>query len=153
MRYRDLIDDEEFVCERDKLKDKILLLREELKSTEGRADKWNQLTEDAFNFATYARHNFANGSLQEKREILSSLGSNPTLKDGKLSITAFEWFQKIKTGYEPLEKQYLRLEPHLNHMNKRQKASFEALSTQWWRWRESNPRAKVFSKLLVEGLS
>ncbi len=41
---------------------------------------------------------------------------------------------------------YLRLEPQKNHMNKAQKDAFASLRTEWWRWAESNRRAKDFLK-------
>ncbi len=53
-----------------------------------------------FNFAETAKYRFENGTSEEKRKILSSLGSNLYLKDGKLCVDIekpllFNW-RKIK---------------------------------------------------------
>ena len=103
MRYRDLIDDEAFIRERDLLQGKIARLKEELRDTEARAEKWLELTEQTFHFATYARKEFQMGDLNKKREILMALGQNLTLKGGKLFIQANEWLQPIKEGYPVLQ--------------------------------------------------
>ena len=49
-------------------------------------DDWLDNAETVFDFAEKARERFENGSLEVKRSILSSLGSNLLLKDGKLAI-------------------------------------------------------------------
>ncbi len=54
MRYRELIDDEAFIKERDVLKSKIAQLKNDLRETESRAEKWIELTERTFHFATYS---------------------------------------------------------------------------------------------------
>jgi len=58
MRYRQLIDDEVFIKEKTTLQNKITQLKESLRGTETRAEKWLELTEKTFNFATYARQAF-----------------------------------------------------------------------------------------------
>ncbi|MEI6238736.1 MAG: hypothetical protein WCP15_04375 [bacterium] len=110
MRYRDLIDDEAFVKERDLLKDKITRLQAKLRETEGRASKWLDLTEQVFSFACFARKEFVMGNLQRKREIFSVLGQNFFIKDGKVFITANEWFQPIKEAYPELKAKFARFE-------------------------------------------
>lgn len=109
MRYRDLIDDEGFVKERDILKDKIARSQAKLRETEGRASKWLDLTEQAFNFACFARKEFVMGNLQKKREIFSALGQNFYIKDGKVFITANEWFQPSKETCSEFRTEFERL--------------------------------------------
>jgi hypothetical protein len=110
MRYRDLIDDETFIKERNELKSKIERLRANLHQTEGRADKWLELTEQTFDFAVNARREFISGDLNKKREILSALGQNFFIKDRKLKVKANEWLVPIEKAYPPLELEYKRLE-------------------------------------------
>jgi hypothetical protein len=131
MRYRDLIDDEAFIRERNLLQGKIARLKEELRDTEARAEKWLELTEQTFHFATYARKEFLVGDLKKKREILMTLGSNLVLRGGKLSIQAHEWLQPIKEGYPGLEAEYLRLEPAERPMNKAKTEALESIYTHW----------------------
>ncbi len=110
MRYRDLIDDDTFIKERDGLKGKIVKLTSNLRGTEDRAEKWLELTEKTFNFACYARKEFIFGDLKKKREIFSAIGQNFLVKDGKVFISPNEWFVPIEKAYPELELEYNRLE-------------------------------------------
>ncbi len=110
MRYRELIDDEQFIKERDALKLQLTKLKMHLDSTEERASTWLELSEKTFNFARYARHGFLKGTIQQKREIFSSLGQNFILKDKKVSIKANDWFVPIEKAYPALETKFKWLE-------------------------------------------
>lgn len=110
MRYRELIDDETFIRERDDLKSKIAKLTSGLRETENRAEKWLELSEKTFNFACYARKKFITGTLNEKREIFAALGQNFSVKDKEVHIVRNEWFVPIEKAYPELEAEYNRLE-------------------------------------------
>lgn len=144
MRYRDLIDDDTFIRERNLLQKQITQLKSKLRQTEGRAEKWLELTEKTFNFATYARKAFIMGGLETKKEILSALGSNFTLKDGKLSIEANEWLKPIAEQYPALEAEYRRLELTKFGSTKAKDEAFASLYAKWQGRRESNPRRKFW---------
>ena len=131
MRYRDLIDDETFIRERNGLQNKINRLQERLRETESRAERWLELTEKTFNFATYARKAFMLGDLGTRKEILMALGQNSTIKDGKLTIQANEWLQPIQKRYPALEKEYLRLEPSKRPLNRGKTQAFASVRTRW----------------------
>ena len=79
MRYRDLIDDDSFLKEKNELQAKINELKNQLRTTETRAEKWLELTEQTFDFATHARKAFVEGDMQTKREIIVALGKNPII--------------------------------------------------------------------------
>ncbi len=117
MRYRDLIGDEEFIREKATLQSQITRVKEALRDTETRAEKWLELTEKTFTFAAYARTAFLKGDLQSKKEILTSLGLNCVLKDKKLFIEAYEWFVALQKGVFPLQTAFtaLELDKPLNH--------------------------------------
>src|SRR3989338_6002550 len=51
MRYRDLINDEEYLKEKTKLQNEITNLREKVVQTQSRTDNWLELTEKTFDFA------------------------------------------------------------------------------------------------------
>lgn len=110
MRYKELINDEEFKKERKGLQGEINSLRSKVDQTYDRADHWLELTEKVFDFAVNARSAFLNGNVETKRTILMALGQNPTLKDRKITIVPFKWLQPIAEHYPALERQYLRLE-------------------------------------------
>lgn len=129
MRLRDMIDDEEYLREKTRLKNELTMLRATLKGTEERADNWIKLTEQTFEFACYAHKAFLFGDAQTKREILATIsGLNCTLKDHLLKINAVEWLVPIKELYPALEAKYKAFEPTETHDAQRQKAAFAALS-------------------------
>lgn len=132
MRYRGLItDDEFFIKERDALEKKIVEIKAQLRETEGRADKWLELTEKTFNFALYAHKTFLTGTLEAKKEILRGLGENPILKDRELNISAYEWLVPIGNDYPALETEYLRLEPEKLPMNAVRTEALASIRTRW----------------------
>ena len=137
MRYRQLIDDETFIKEKNTLQSKIAQFKENLRETETRADKWLELTEKTFSFATYARKAFitAKGKtgLELKKEILMALGKTPIIKDEKLFIEPNEWFVPIKNEYPALQAEYLRLEPAEMLINKAKTEALASVNARWLR--------------------
>lgn len=131
MRYRDLITDDEFIKERNSLQTKIVNFKQQLRETEGRAETWLELTEKTFDFVTYAHSRFLTGGMQTKKEILSALGQNLTLKDGTLSIQANKWLEPIAKHYPALEAEYLRLELGKSPLNAKKKAARAAIISGW----------------------
>ncbi|MFA6944277.1 MAG: recombinase family protein [Pedobacter sp.] len=82
----ELLSDDEFKGQKDALiKEKTSLL-EKLEGTDNRINQWVELTEKTFNFACYARHWFAKGDRDAKKQILMGVGSNLTLKDGIVRV-------------------------------------------------------------------
>lgn len=146
MRYRQLIDDDMFVKEKSELQKKITKCKESLRTTETRAEKWLELTEKTFNFATYARTAFLKASetgkqgLELKKEILLAIGKTPIMRDGILTIEPNDWLKEIGKEYPALEKEYRRLEPTINGLNKRENRALGSVHTRWLRGRGSNPR-------------
>ncbi len=140
MRYRELIDDETFIKERDELKTKISKLKSTLRETESRAEKWLELSERTFNFACYARKEFTTTkSLERKREIFSALGQNFLVKDKKVLITPNEWFVPIEKAYPALEAEYKRLELDKTITESMRNELFAQLIPSWGAHRELNP--------------
>jgi DNA invertase Pin-like site-specific DNA recombinase len=131
MRYRLLIDDDTFLKEKNEIQAKITQLQNKLRETEARAERWLELTEKTFNFATYARKAFVTGGLELKKEILMALGRNPIIKGGKLIIQPNEWFQPIKNNYSSLEEEYLRLELDKMPMDNAKTEALTSVRTRW----------------------
>ena len=143
MRYRQLIDDETFIKERNTLQSQVSQLTSRLRETEARAERWLELTQKTFNFATYARKEFIKGGLETKKEILMGLGKVLTIKDGELNIDTNKWLVPIKNGYPALEAEYRRLEPTLQSattgINNAKSEALTSLRAHWRRERDSNP--------------
>lgn len=135
MRYRQLIDDETFLKEKNILQNKITHLKEQLRETETRAEKWLELTEKTFNFATYARKAFimAKGEkgLELKKEILLALGKIPIIRDEKLIIEPNDWFVPIKNAYPKLAKKYAMLELNKKTDTMVQNEALASIRTHW----------------------
>jgi len=142
MRYRELIDDSEYLRNKKNLSDKIKKLKENVRDTEKRAEDWVELTDRAFDFATYARIHFANGDIQKQKEIIRTLGITFTLKDKILSIKPNEWLVPIQQGYQKLEQEYLSLEPYKNSSNKAKTEALSSVRAHWLRDRDSNPNSQ-----------
>ena len=139
MRYRQLIDDETFIKEKNTLQSKIAQFKENLRETETRAEKWLELTEKTFSFVTYARKAFLTGGLELKKEILMALGKMPIIKDQKLLIEPNEWFAEIENDYPALEKEYIGLEPTKMPLNRAKIEAIASIRARWGAQRESNP--------------
>lgn len=108
MRLRGLVDDEEYLEQKNRYKAELLRVDDNIRNTEKRADDWLELTEQAFDFATYARVRFREGDTVVKRDILRTLGANFQLKDHKLTLTPSEWLVPIGEMYPALEAEFLR---------------------------------------------
>ena len=143
MRYRELIDDKEYLKEKKELQSRLAKLKEELGDTEKRAENWLELTEETFSFITYAAHHFNKGSFEQKRSILNGFGSNFLIKDKKLEMVAHQWLIPIENEYKELETQYLSLEPDKNASTKGNSAKLEQVRLSWLGRRDSNPRVTV----------
>ena len=139
MRYRQLIDDETFIKEKNTLQIKITQMKESLRQTETRAEKWIELTEKTFKFATYARVAFlrankmGDAGLELKKEILLTIGKTPIIKNKKLIIEPNEWLVPIKNNYPALEAEYLRLEPTKTPLNKAKTEALASVRAHWLR--------------------
>jgi arginine utilization protein RocB len=113
--------------EKELLQKEIIKLKDQLRETENRAEKWLELTEKTFTFATYAERDFLTGDLQKKKEVMMGLGSNPTILNGKLTIQAHEWLVPIQNDYPALEKKYKRLELDKMPMNATKKEALASI--------------------------
>jgi len=131
MRIRELITDEEYTRERNRRQKEIIRLKQQLRGTEARAQQWLELTEKAFDFATYARQAFIKEDLETKKAILMALGQNPTITDGKLTLPATKWLQPIGKGYPALEAEFLKLEPTKNRLNKAKSLALARVRARW----------------------
>ena len=141
MRTRNLLDDDEYMSQRNRLKVELVRADENLQSTNARADNWLELTEKAFNFATYARIHFKEGDPETKRGILVTLGQNLTLKDRKLSLTPSKWLVPIAEQYPAIEAEYLRkVRTSKKATPKVKEMALASVSDEWRARRDSNPR-------------
>ncbi len=106
-----LLSDEEFKSQKQTLLKEKARLEEKMNDTGDRVTRWLELSEKTFDFATYARYRFANGTPEEKRQIFAGLGSNLVLKDKIVAVNLekpLEFISNIKTQEDKI---WQRLEP------------------------------------------
>ena len=131
MRYKNLIDDEFFLREKETLENELTKTVERIKQLEKESQSFVELTEKTFNFSAYAKIKFENGTNEDKKEIFAGLGSNSTIKDKKLFIEANEWLVCIKNGYKPLASEYVRFELDKKPLDKVKSERLSSLITRW----------------------
>jgi DNA invertase Pin-like site-specific DNA recombinase len=93
LRYRDLLTDEEFIRQRSELTREQETLKQRLQRLE--AESWIEPSRRLFLFSNRAKFWLAHGEENERRLILSTVGSNLSLKDKKLSIDAKKPFRVL----------------------------------------------------------
>ncbi len=99
LRLRDLLPDDEYGAKRQEIVDEKLRLIERTRG--GRAANgpaWFEPAQHYFSFLAFAEKEFRLGSTEVKRDILQTLGSNLTLKDGILNIHAEKPFLWAEEG-------------------------------------------------------
>lgn len=139
MKLNDQITDKEYEIKRNNFIEDKVKIKEELDQIDSRADRWLELTEKAFNFITNLREVFKDSDTRLKKDILMALGKKITIKDGNLSIEPNEWLIPIKVKYQPLEEQFLGLEPAESLLNTRENESLLSVCSQWKTIGDSNP--------------
>ena len=134
----DMLSDEEYRDQKMRLsKEKADL--EELMRGEGYSfDSVLEMSEKTFNFARQARYWFEKGDLQDKREILSSLGSNLLIKDQKLTIDLHKPFLTLKNSLPTIRIENSRLEPVESGSVKRKTSAFDVGIPTLLRGQDSN---------------
>lgn len=98
-----------------KFKAEIVAERDQIEKQQGNVkenlDRALEATERTFNFCAFALHHFNTGDLRKKRTIFSTIGSNVTLKDKKLSIERLHPFLLIENELRAQRQLTERLEP------------------------------------------
>jgi DNA invertase Pin-like site-specific DNA recombinase len=103
MRLRDLLDDQEFMQRKNKLQH----MTTELERVQSEDERISALTlelgQTVVLFRKYAAKWFLEGTSLDKRYVLQTLGSNPVLRDRKLSICASVFFERDPDpAYRPM---------------------------------------------------
>lgn len=125
---RSLLSDSEFKGQKSSLIKEKFSIQLELKRLSEGINDWLELAEKTFKFATYSKVWFERGDYEKKTRILNALGSNFTLKDGKLAITLTKPLKTIENGMNSIKAKYPTLELSTFGLNKRKTASFKAIS-------------------------
>lgn len=107
-----LLSDEDFEKQMRGLKKKKAELESEKTNVGERVNQWLELSTKTFNFACYARIHFENAkTLQEKKEILATIGSNFILQDKILRLSVPKPFVAIKNAKKEADELIAKFEP------------------------------------------
>lgn len=98
MRVKELISDIEYLERKSKLQNELLKINEKLGDTDYRAESRLELMERTFNFCHNVRYWFKYGSLEDKKIILKTIGSNLLLRDKILQLEPVKLFSIIAEG-------------------------------------------------------
>ena len=116
------------------------ILEKQLANTGQQVNKWLEIAENVFKFASDAKERFETGEWSIKKQILSALGSNLVLKDQILSIDLENALLPLEVISKELKRHPIRLEPLKNGTTKRKTDAFASASPTLLRGWDSNPR-------------
>lgn len=133
MRLNNELSSDEFIS-----KKKELVLEKEkfeglINDTSDRVSSWIDKADELLTFSKVAKKKFETGSLKTKKEILSCLGSNLSLKDGKFSVLLNPVLNLIGNFSGEIKSIAKRLEPHKTLLNQR---DYECLYIRNEKWGE-----------------
>ncbi|MGH7195300.1 MAG: recombinase family protein [Candidatus Saccharimonadales bacterium] len=142
MRLKELITDEEYITQKEELTGELRSAKESVRDTEQRADKWLELTEQAFDFATTALDSFRCGNPETRRSIFITLGNSFTLKDKELTIQPCEWFVPIQKQYPQIERAFKEVRTNKKATSKELEMAYADIKSSWLRGLDSNQRPR-----------
>lgn len=102
MLRKEQIDEADFETQRKLLQQERSTVQQSLNGNDYRVDKWLELAEQTFEFASQCRYWFKNGDFAQKKIILQTIcGSNLTLLDRKIKIQPVGPFKVManRVGY------------------------------------------------------
>jgi site-specific DNA recombinase len=117
MRIRELIDDEEYVKEKNRLLEEKRVLEKSLTDDINLKNQATSRANEVFIFARDVKKRFESGSIQDKKEILAKIGSNLLLRDKKLKIELEKPLMLLHERLKMVPENNDRLEPRHNRMN------------------------------------
>lgn len=140
MRANGEISEEEFKAKKEMLSKEKNHFNGLLNDVDARVDDWLKRAEELYVFASTATKNFAEGSPDQRKEILATLGSNLLLKDGKIVIKGNNRLIHLQNVSEAEKKVSAMFEPLKNGMVEQQKETLYSQSPVLLGGRDSNPR-------------
>ncbi len=150
LRLNRKISDEMYERKEKELLDKKRELKQLFDGDDKRVDDWLVRLESTLTFAERAREEFKNGDITKRRQIMTALGTEHILKDREIIIQTEKPLLILQEVVSENNKLLDPLEPPKSVGNNGRIKQIYNKSSSMWRWGESNPRAKDFSKLPIE---
>ncbi len=107
-------------------------LQKEQNETAKRAKDWYDIVESTLSTLVHARDSFGKSTLEDKRRILSLIGSDPVLTDKKLCLKEHYWVKPIRENISILTEKMNSVRTNPQQMKN---ASNEAKYQLWCEWR------------------
>ena len=142
--YKELIDEAEFIKQKEELLAKKREYKSQLDKIDNRADRWLESSLKVFEFAKSAQVRFEKGYWRVKKDIAFQLGSNFLLIDGKLTLQRGESLTMLAHGIKEIKSKYPRFK--LNEIDKltgsgyEKTEDFSSVRSVWRGGRDSNPQ-------------
>ena len=137
MSTRGLIEEDQFVK-----KNKILLA--ELKQLHKKQKTQNKDTESWYEYMcrlvktlSNCNEKFANGTIADKKEILTAIGQNPVLIDGKLQVTPDDWLISLRNSTKEIREEVIKVRLMSEQIRNK---LLEALRIRWYPEQDLNLR-------------
>lgn len=124
MRRRELIPDDEFISEREKLEKESVGIKGKVEKAKHCLTTFTKQTKRTFTFAQGVMTAFEKGSPKEKKQILKDIGSNHLLKDKIFSLDLKKPFFRIAERINGADAKNFTLEPPKSGLNTTQIAVF-----------------------------
>ena len=131
MRMNGEINEMEFAKEKSKLLQEKEKYEQLMSDISRRQDQALELSEKTFRFVCCSRFWLRDGVIKDKRDVLTTLGSNLIFKDKILRIQAPEPFKIIQRSLTSLHKEKIRFEPEKTIVNKKQNAQISSARLTW----------------------
>lgn len=131
MKYRDLIEDDIFLIEKQKISNQITLLKHKDSNKQDAQTRSYEVTIESLQKLSLVYNKFVNGENNDKRTILFTLGSNWTINDQILNGILMDWLIPIQRTYPELEAEFKRLELDKMLTNKARKDSLHSICLRW----------------------
>jgi len=144
---------DEFKKYKKRLLDEAVAMRHQITDTEKKASDSFMLAERTLSFCALAKKRFESGDQKTRRVILSSIGSNLTMKDKIVSFNLLHPFQLILNEKKANQYQSYWLEPGLHIDIKRQMSTFVPICPALLRRQDSNlrPIDYTYPKIVSKG--
>lgn len=102
-----------------------------VQATSNELESWVELSEKTFNLAYYASVWFENGTNEQRKAIMSCLGSNLTLKDGKVQLYLHPFLETLIENKKSVSVETVHARTSKKSMIQTQNAAFGDVCTTW----------------------
>lgn len=131
MASKELIKEDKFKEKSKELLDRIKNAEDAVATTNDRAESWREAMYKTIDVVAHGRERFENGGIVAKRDVLLALGTHPTLYDGVIELTPFEWLTPIEKGLPQLQEALSMVKPQDLQIGN---PALEPIRTSWLGW-------------------